>query len=171
MGAGSYRVCPDQPPDVILMEIMQACLESEPQVAITRHLLKQAPHAILVPEEVCVDLARVDPSREFDLNGLEGNRGPIQRDRIHVASVFVLNRESVESWYGNCSKRLPASTVRIPDPLEQRYQPMLFTAIRIYKNHILKDYDSGLHIPRQANHLFRGKATTDSGARRPPIPG
>jgi hypothetical protein len=146
--AGSYRVCPDQPPDVILMEIMQACLESEPQVAITRQLLKQAPHAILIPEEVCIELTLVDTSREFDLDGLERNWGTIQRDRIPIASVFVVNRETVKSWDGNCSNRLTASTVLIPDPLEQRYQPMLFTVIRIYKNHVLKDYDSGLTCPR-----------------------
>ncbi|MHC4400583.1 MAG: SAM-dependent methyltransferase [Planctomycetota bacterium] len=145
--AGSYRVCPDQPPDVILMEIMRACLESEPQVPVTRHLLEQAPHAILVPEEVTIDLTLVDPSREFDLDGLEQNRGPVQRDRIPVASVFVVNRQSVSSW-DNCSDRLPASSARIPEPLEQRYEPMLFTTIRVYKNHVLKDYDSGLTYPR-----------------------
>ena len=146
--AGSYRVCPDQLPDVILMEIMRACLESEPQVAVTRHLLKQAPHAILLPEEVSIDLTLVDPSREFDLTGLEQNRDPIQRDRIPVASVFVLNRETVNSWDSNDSNRLPASTVRIPDSLEQRYEVMLFTVIRVYKDHILKDYDSALTCPR-----------------------
>jgi hypothetical protein len=130
------------------MEIMQACLESEPQVAIARQLLKQAPHAVLIPEEVRIELTLVDTSREFDLDGLERNRDIIQRDRIPVASVFVVNRETVKSWDGNCSNRLTASTVRMPDPLEQRYQPMLFTVIRIYKNHVLKDYDSGLTCPR-----------------------
>jgi hypothetical protein len=146
--AGSYRVCPEQPPDVILMEIMQAWIESEPQVAIARQLLKQAPRAVLIPEEVRIELTLVDTSREFDLDGLERDRGIIQRDRIPVASVFVVNRETVKSWEGNYSNRLTASTVRIPDSLEQRYQPMLFTVIRIYKNHILKDYDSGLTCPR-----------------------
>lgn len=146
--AGSYSVCADEPPDIILMEIMQACLESEPQVAITRHLLKQAPNAILIPEEVCINLMLVDPSREFDLHGLEQNRAPIDRDRINVAPVFVINREAVNSWSSNYGNRLPASVVRIPDQLERHYQPMLFTVIRIYKNHVLKDYDSGLTCPK-----------------------
>jgi hypothetical protein len=149
LDAGLYRVYPNRPPDVILMEIMQACLESEPQVAITRHLLPQAPNAILIPEEVRVDLTLVDPSREFDLDGLERNGGDIQRDRIPVASVFVVNRETVNSWKSNCSNRLPGSAGRIPDSMEQRYQPMLFTRIRVYQNHILKDYDSGLTCPRR----------------------
>lgn len=148
MDAASYRVCPDQPPDVILMEIMQACLESEPQVAITRHLLKQAPNVILIPEEVRVDLTLVDPSREFDLDRLKQNGSPIQPDRIPVTSVFVVNRETVDSWNSNCGNRLPASAVQIPESVEQQYQPMLFTRIRAYQNHILKDYDSGLTYPR-----------------------
>jgi hypothetical protein len=33
--------------------------------------------------------------------------------------------------------------------MQQRYQPMLFTNIRVYQNHVLKDYDSGLTCPRQ----------------------
>jgi hypothetical protein len=151
--ACSYRVCSDESLDVILIETMQACLEAEPQVAITRHLLKQSPHAILLPEEVRIDLALVDVSREFNLEVQEQPRGSIQRDRIPIAPVFVVNRETVNSWDGNCSDRLPAATVRIPDPLEPRYQPMLFTTIRIYGNHILKDYDSGLTCPRPPSVL------------------
>ncbi len=149
LDAASYRVDPDEPPDLILLELMRACLESEPQVAITRHLLRQAPIAIVVPEEVRIDLALVDPSREFAFEGSEQNRGLVQRDRIPVASVFVLNRETVASWEGSFSNLIPASTVRLPDPLEQRYQLMLFTVIRVYKSETLKDYDSGLTCPRQ----------------------
>jgi len=147
LDAGSYRVCPDQTPDVILMEIMQACLETEPQVAITRHLLPQAPEAILIPEEVQVDLELVDPASEFNFDDLERNE-EVQRDRIPVASVFVVNRETVNLWKNNHSNRLPGSSIRIPDSMEQWFQLMLFTKIRIYKNHCLKDYDSGLTCPR-----------------------
>jgi len=148
MDAGLYQVDPDQPPDVILMEMMQACLKSEPQVAITRHLLPQAPHAILIPEEVRIDLVLVDPSREFALDDLEQNIGGIQRDRIPVASVFVLNRETVKSWKSIGSNRLPGLAARLPDSMQQRYQPMLFTNIRVYQSHVLKDYDAGLTCPR-----------------------
>jgi len=148
LDAASYRVQPDQPPDVILLEIMQACLESEPQVAVTRHLLRQAPDALVIPEEVSIDLKMVDLSREFDLDELAPSNGAISRDRITVGTVFVVNRASIHAWDGDFDDRLPASTVRIPDDLEQRYQPMLFTIIRVYKNHILQDYDSGLTCPR-----------------------
>jgi len=146
--ATSYHICPDQPPDIILVETMQACLEAEPQVAITRHLLSQSPNAILVPEEVRIDLTLVNPSREFNLVGREPNQNRIPRDRIPVAPVFLLNRETVKAWESNRSDQLPAAAVRMPDPLEPQYQPMLFTSIRVYRNHILEDYDSGLTCPR-----------------------
>jgi hypothetical protein len=158
MDAGLYQVDPDQPPDVILMEIMQACLSAEPQVALARHLLPQAPRAILIPEEVRIDLALLDPSREFVLDGPEREAGDIQRDRIPVASVFVLNRETVRSWKNIRGNRLPGSAARLPDSLEQRYQPMLFTNIRVYQDHVLKDYDSGLTYPRQFTSGVPAKA-------------
>ncbi len=148
MDADSYRVSPDQPPDIILMEIMQACLQAEPQVAITRHLLKQAQDSILVPEEVRIDLILTDISREFNFNSPQQYQGSTQRDRIAVSPVFTLNRETVKSWNCNQTNRLPASDVRIPSILEERYQPMLFTTVQVYKNYVLRDYDSGLTCPR-----------------------
>jgi len=81
-------------------------------------------------------------------NSLEGNEGAIQRDRIALSSVFVVNLETVNSWESNYSKLLPGAVIRIPDTIEQRYQPMFFTKIRVYQNHTLKDYDSGLTSPR-----------------------
>jgi len=146
--AGSYEVGADWQPDIILMEIMNACLESEPQVAVTRHLLLQAPQAILVPEEIRIDLTLANPSCEFDPDSLEQDGETIARDRIPVASVFAVNRETVHSWGDHCSDRLPASTVQMPAFRDHRYEPMLFTAIRIYENHVLKDYESGLTVPR-----------------------
>lgn len=147
--AGLYQISPAAPPDIILMEIMQACLESEPQVALTRHLLEQAPNAVLIPEEVKIDLALVDPSCEFDLHALNEIRLPTQRNRIPIASVFTLNRDTAKAWSDNDTDTLPAGVVQMPEHLEQRYDPMLFTLIRVYKDHLLRDYDSGLTCPRR----------------------
>jgi hypothetical protein len=159
MDAGFYHIDPDQPPDIILLEIMQACLAAEPQVAITRHLLMQAPDAILIPEEVRIDFVLADPSHEFGLDGLAQNADDLQRDRIAVTPVFVVNRETVNSWKSIHGNRLPGGAARLPDPMEQRYQPMLFTNIRVYQNHVLKDYDSGLTCPR----LFTSNAAIQAG--------
>lgn len=146
--AGSYRVNPDQAPDIILIEVMQACLESEPQVAITRHLLSQAPNAILIPEEVRIEVQLVDPAKEFELVGLSPEGKPLQRDRIAAGPVFVVNRESVNLWKHISGNRLPGLAVQIPESVGQRYQPMLFTKICTYQKHILQDYDSGLTCPK-----------------------
>lgn len=146
--AGSYTIGADLPVDVILMEIIQACLASEPQVAISRHLLAQAPDALLIPEQVSVDLIFVDPGREFDLGGPQAAGGPRPRDRIAGAPVFVVDREAVARWSGCGNDTLPAATARVPDDLARRYRPMLFTRIRVYRDHLLQDYDSGLTCPR-----------------------
>ena len=148
MDATAYRIDPENPPDIILMEIMQACLEAEPQVAIARHLLPQAPSAIVVPEEVCIGLALVDPSHEFVLGDAKADENSRERKRTPVGAVFALNRECVDAWENNSTSRLPASTVRIPESMEPQFQPMLFTRIRVYKNHVLKNYDSGLTCPK-----------------------
>jgi len=147
--ATCYCLPADWRPDLLLTETMRACLEAEPQVAITRHLLNQAPEAVLVPEEVRVDLMLVDVACEFDLRTGEGSRVPVQRNRVLVGTVFTLNRETVKGWGSSADVQFPGATVRVPDGVDSRYQPLLFTAIRVYGDHWLKDYDSGLTSPRQ----------------------
>jgi hypothetical protein len=154
--AGMYRIDPERTPDIIQMEIMQVCLKSEPQVAITRRMLAQAPNAVLIPQEVRIDLVLVDKSQELKFNPPEGHRSGSQRDRIPVASVFVLNPETVDSWKDVTVDRLPAARVRIPDPMEQRYTPMLFTTIRVWQDHVLKDYNSSLTCPRTLGSVKAG---------------
>ena len=148
LDAGSYRVNPDQPPDIILIELMQACLESEPQVAITRHLISQAPNATLIPNEINVDLVLTDVSKEFDSDSLSTEKGTTQRNRISLGSVFTLNQTSVNKWKHISSNMLPGQSIQIPEFIDQRHQPMLFTRICIYQQHILQDYASGLTCPR-----------------------
>lgn len=143
-----YRVRLERPPDVLLVEIMQACLEAEPQVAVSRHLLRQAPDAILIPEEVRVDLLLVDVSREFGSERPHPSGRDLRPDRIAAGSAFVVNRAAISSWESISGNRLPGSTLRIPDSVAGRHQPMLFTHIRVYRDHGLEEYDSGLTCPR-----------------------
>lgn len=147
--ASAFRVPADGRPDLILVEVMKAGLEAEPQVAVTRHLLAQAPDAILVPEEVRIELILVDVDREFDVDAGQPGRESARRDRLPLGTVFVLNRRTVSAWTGTDGPRLPASDVRIPTALDRRYEPMLFTVIDVYKGRVLRDYDSGLTCPRR----------------------
>lgn len=147
--ACEYRIRPDEVPDVLLFEMMQAGLEAEPQVAVTRHLLKQAPGAVLLPAEVRIELVLMNPAREFEPDLREVNRPAFERDRISLGTVFALNQASVGTWEGDVSGRLPARRVRLPERLEPCYQPMLLTSVQVFGEHLLKDYDSGLTCPRR----------------------
>jgi hypothetical protein len=143
-----YHIDPDEPPDLVVSEVMQVCLGVEPQVAVTRHLLAQAPQAVIVPEEVRIELSMADPAREFDIAPAEDGEFEAKRDRITVGTAFALNRETVASWGNDNAHRIPAATLEIPAKLEQRYLPMLLTVIQVYGDHELRDYDSGLTIPK-----------------------
>ena len=140
--AMDYQMSGDDLPDVILIEMLQTTLRSEPQVAVSRHLMAQAPHALLVPERVSVELMLVDGSREFDLDG-----SGLERDRIPLGAAFAIDRDAIERWKNNSDDRLPGSDIKLPDAFDERYEPMLFTTIRVFKDHVLRDYDSGLTVP------------------------
>jgi hypothetical protein len=145
--ARAHELDPEALPDVILMEIMQAALEKEPQVAIARHLVHQAPQAVLLPEEVRVDLTLIDPSHEFSCSGQPEGDAHTQRDRIPIGPVFVLNRQTAHSW-DESEWCLPGAVLRIPPTADDRYETMLCTTVRIYRDHVLDDYSSGLTCPR-----------------------
>ena len=70
------------------MELMNACLEKEPQVAITRHLLQQAPSAIIVPQSINIDANLIDAAQEFAGN-VSGQKK--QRERIFLGKLFELS--------------------------------------------------------------------------------
>ena len=144
-----YRIPLRRPPDVILSETMNACLEKEPQVAIARHLLAQAPSAALVPEVVRVDAYLVDVTKEFRFVEQDAGTSPPERDRVFLGTVFELSAETIASWADAGNGRLPAASIRIPDPLEPRYTPMLLTEVVVRRGHVLRAYDSGLTIPKR----------------------
>jgi hypothetical protein len=150
MDACEYRIPPDQPPDIILSETMNVCLGKEPQVMITRHLHAQAPRATLVPEVIRVIACLLDPSREF--NFVEAEQGAaafgVTRDRVSLGTVFELSARTVTSWRDLSGDRLPAASVSVPSPLDERYVPMLLTEVVVQGEHVLRDYDSGLTLPQ-----------------------
>jgi len=137
-------------PDVILLEILRALLEAEPQVAVSRHLIQQSPDALLVPERINIRLTLVDQSKEFSFE----DEVP-KRDRVELGSVFSLDRPSISSWHPDERSLLPAATMQLPEYDESRYEPMLFTNIQVFGEHSLADYNSGLSLPKRLASLGR----------------
>ncbi|HEX6124292.1 MAG TPA: hypothetical protein VFZ23_02865 [Pyrinomonadaceae bacterium] len=136
--ATRYRIDHHSQPDLMIVEMMRAVLESEPQVAVTGHLLSEAPGAMIVPQEVKIDLVLVDPSREHSVN----ETAPA-RDRVPLRTVFYLGRDDLGSGSEG------SVTVRIPDFDPNRYRLTLFTTVEVYGDHMLKDYDSGITCPKK----------------------
>jgi len=148
--ATCYQIPPDLIPDVIVSETMNVCLGKEPQVTIERHLLAQAPDALMVPQAISVEVCLLNPSKEhapIDSAQPEKFVEPV-RDRIYLGKIFELNAENIRQWADIAEDRLPAGSIAIPTPLLQRYQLRLLTRIVVYGQTCLQDYDSSLNLPQ-----------------------
>ena len=60
-----FRLGEGVEPDIIVIEMLRAALESEPQVAVAMNLTSQAKAALRVAEGIEIDLALVDQRAEF----------------------------------------------------------------------------------------------------------
>lgn len=172
--AARFQVAPEGVPDVIVSEVMAAALHNEPQVGVTRHLLRQAPQARMVPSSVKVALCALDPAREHRLLAT-GEGGPIpppDRDRIVLGDLFELDRAQVALWSGHEEDHLPASRVRLPESLARRYRLHLLTHIAVYGGTCLGDYDCSLTMPRRLRgaEALRGGETLQFRYRLGPRP-
>jgi hypothetical protein len=132
--ADATRYLHSSPIHLLIIETMQQALTREPQVAIVRHLARQlAPGGLMVPESVRVDLVVPHslPQCLLDL-------------RTDVADL-PLDEEGC----------LPAVAVRLPEQtLPPEAQPMYFTEIVAFGEHVIEPYQSGLTHPRIAWELL-----------------
>ena len=153
--ACEYTIPSDAIPDIILSETMSTALEREPQVAIMRHLLGQAPDAVIVPASVEVDAFLVDTSKEIDVIVPETSdtSSKWQTDRIPVGRVFELNASTIRSWASISTDRLPAATIELPPPPGPHYRPYLFTTITTHGKHVLRTHDSSLTGIREITNI------------------
>jgi hypothetical protein len=147
--AASYRIPPDDLPDIIVTETMSVALRNEPQVTICRNLCAQAPEAILIPEEVRIELAQIAPKKEHSMvsSEHEGEIPPPQRRRIYMGEVFSLNKANITQWQQETGEYLPANTIVLPRVLNPMLQVSLLTTITVYGGIQLKDYDCSLTLP------------------------
>ncbi|HET6512935.1 MAG TPA: class I SAM-dependent methyltransferase [Candidatus Kapabacteria bacterium] len=146
--ATQYAIPPSSMPDVIVSETMNVCLGKEPQVAITRHLLAQAPDAIMVPESISIDAALLDPSQESARALSLEAQDHGEPERIHLGNVFELNKRTVRAWAGLGDEVLPAAKIRIPQSFERRFEFRLLTRIDVFGEIGLRDTDCSLTLPK-----------------------
>ncbi|MCH7227730.1 hypothetical protein [Haloferula sp. A504] len=158
-----YVIPEGEIPAVIVSETMDAALGNEPQVAIMRHLLSQAPGARLVPESVQVDAFLLDTSREPERiePDREDSIPASSPDRLPLGRVFTLDAPTIGKWTTLTGDRLPAATIEMPAAPGPHYEPYLFTTIVTHGNHILRTHDCGLTSPR----AFPGEGKWATGDR------
>ncbi|MES3025803.1 MAG: hypothetical protein V4857_29850 [Pseudomonadota bacterium] len=140
--ATRHLLAPAPLPDVIVSETMNVCLGREPQVAITRHLLAQAPHAIMVPAAIRVDACLLDPAREAS------PAGPCARERVELGTVFELSARHVAAWAALDGATLPAARIGLPAAIAPKLQFRLLTRIEVSDGISLSDYDGSLNLPQ-----------------------
>lgn len=126
--------------DVVLLEVMNVALYQEPQVEITRLLMRNHRGAILVPQSIRIDLAMVNLVREF------GEFPPRAHERQFLGTVFELNHESAIELNDE-SGFLPAGRLRIPDDGSGEFVPCLLTTIQVSDDVKICDYQSQISYP------------------------
>lgn len=143
----TYKIDAASPPDILVMEIMQACLDKEMQVPVARHILAQAPDVIMVPEAIHVDLTLIQPSIEYDTM-LTGDLEKLHRSRQHIGRVFSLTKETIIDWRDIDGDVLPAAEIVIPPYSSDTHQLMMFTEITTFGSHRLQNRETGLTAPQ-----------------------
>ncbi|WP_067209195.1 class I SAM-dependent methyltransferase [Marinomonas aquimarina] len=134
-----YRVQEDTKPDVIVSELLLAGLEKEGHVAINEHLLRQAPNAILIPEQINLSLYFADPQIEFA-------KKTAREHRCYVGRAFSMNRESLLAA-DTLTDEISGETLNVPQGLDNAYQSFLFTKIILCQGITVNEYESGLTTP------------------------
>ena len=143
----TYQVDPVNPPDILVMEIMQASLDKEMQVPVARHILQQAPSVIMVPEEIHVEVKLIEPSVEYSAM-FSSDVEALARSRQTVGRVFSLTKETVSAWAGIEADVLPAAMIKIPEYSSDTHQLSMFTEIVTYGQHRLNNRDTSLTAPQ-----------------------
>ena len=125
-------------PDVIIVEMMRAALDAEPQVAVSSQLVKRFSSAILLPERVTIDLV---------LQGALKDDGAT-RDRVFVGRIMTVDRAQLETRSTDNAIQSEIS-IPLPDFDEAILTPMLHTTVEVYGEHVLGEFDSGITIPKR----------------------
>ena len=135
----------DSPAHLVITETMTAALEMEGQVAISYNLGKQMkPNGILIPQEIQINAILADPQNEFH----QTERAFRKDRRIHLGRIFNLNLHQIlQNKNEGVPERLPASSIQIPKEIPVQYQLMLTTEIKIWKDIVIEEYESGLTLP------------------------
>jgi len=142
--AVQYRIDPDRPVHVLVMELLQAGLTNEPQVAALANLAPQLrPGAIVVPERVSVHAGLLHPGK--DMRRMTDPEGAVQ-DVFHLLEPgFTLTADPAD-WLAFTQGE--ERVVRLPADRDPAYNRLcLFTRLQVYGNERIETWESALTQP------------------------
>ncbi len=145
--ASRYLHPKDDPIHMVVSETMAQLLFKEPQVSITLNLAPQmVPEGIFIPEKVIISLRAINSANDYlRLTNRLPENGKVE---LHLHDMFTLEKNcpNLVDTKSN-GRQICLEDIIIPQIPEEFDQLKLFTEIKVYNNHFLKAYESGLTSP------------------------
>lgn len=134
---------------ILLSETMQRALDTEPQVAITQHLVQYLhPDGFLIPESIVVQAGLLNPADE--LKRLQDFIHPPEYYIRYLDVIFDFNRYTAITY----GKEFPCVDVEANAELIQDFPELnLFTHIRVFGEDMITPWQSGLSLPKKITRL------------------
>lgn len=149
--ATKYKISKDT--HMIITETMKAAFDDEPQVSITLNLLPQLhSDGIFIPNRVVVGFEAADYKMVTKDNMISKEKdSKYLCDVMDIDSSRKIQKENI----------IVTKAYEVLDDIEEKLKPQLTTTIYIYKEHILKENECSLNIPKKmklSENLFRGSS-------------
>ncbi|MFH6942864.1 hypothetical protein [Flavobacterium sp. FlaQc-50] len=137
--------------DLAISETMHYALTREPQVAIMRNITRQlASYAILIPEEISIDLAYTffdyEPYLKYTIDGIKGYKEmQPYPDNVFVDRLFTINKE--HCGRENHNSKLESSFYDLPENFSNHPDIAIFTELKIFEDITLRTAESFITNP------------------------
>ncbi|NRB42154.1 MAG: hypothetical protein HRU20_27405, partial [Pseudomonadales bacterium] len=156
--ATQWQPSPGKAFDLIISETMKAMLRREPQLSVFSHLQQfLAENGQLIPAEISLDAWLSDSSFEQKIR--MGEVAPGSYQPKHISRFFQLDLTTAKQLYAGDHSSLQGE-MKVPDYDVLNNQLKMTTEIRVYKDHVLREYQSDLTLP-QFFHKVKPKPGCD----------
>jgi hypothetical protein len=156
-----YLMDRNNPNHIVITETMQNALQKEPQVGITMNLVPQMePKAILIPENIVIEAALLDPRKNMDrITGVND----CGRDCYRIlGKVFEISKETMASQPSGINSQdvsdFAEVEIEVPAGIPSGYKQLcLFTRIRVFEAEKLDYWQCSLTQPQIIMNLEQSK--------------